>query len=435
MIQGTTVAAVERHPNGIVLICSDPGRRALVEGAVHNAETHSSPVEGLLAVTRRPTRAVIVNLEDVEGGERELLAALHRARPGIPVYSLVPPEDEPLGLRLLREGAADYFVCPRDISRLPQVLEGRGTKPAAGPPDAFRAVCHLVGLAMARPQILFRDGAALILRALGVRRGCAFSCNADTGRLEVAATFGEAADPGRAGTETERAPAELALRTGDVLFVEAGADDAPPGGILCIPVREGGVTHGVVCFSGKADGSAIGRDDRQTAEALVAVLSRLYSAASQREEYARLALRDVETGLLKPEPFLTYLEKLISRAEDQRAELGLLLLEPRCGPRGPDAALLGRLGREIQASLQPGCQAGRLESALFGVVLSRHPDNGLELASLGDFCETATTRLVAAGRWVDASMTLRTALAVYPHDGPTAKALLAAARARLAGGG
>ncbi|MBE3070721.1 MAG: hypothetical protein IMZ66_10850, partial [Planctomycetes bacterium] len=136
-----------------------------------------------------------------------------------------------------------------------------------------------------------------------------------------------------------------------------------------------------------------------------------------------------------PEPFLTYLEKLISRAEDQRAEVGLLLLEPRCGPRGPDTALLGRLGREIQASLEPGCQAGRLEPALFGVVLSGHPDNGLEDASLRDFCETATTRFVAAGRWVDASITLRTALAVFPHDGARAKALLAAARARMVGAG
>ncbi|MBE3133148.1 MAG: hypothetical protein IMZ55_06725, partial [Acidobacteria bacterium] len=79
MIQGTTMAGTEKHPNDVVLICSDPGRRALVEGSVRDAKTHSSPVEGLLAVARRPTRAVIINLEDVEGGERELLAALHRA--------------------------------------------------------------------------------------------------------------------------------------------------------------------------------------------------------------------------------------------------------------------------------------------------------------------------------------------------------------------
>jgi GGDEF domain-containing protein len=426
------VIAGDAHSR-IVLICADPGRRCLVERVATSAETHASPTEALLAVVRRPPRAVIVSLEDVQGTEHEVLAALLRVRPQMPVYTLVRPENEPLGASLVREGAADYFVCPGDLQRLSHTLQahrpgpGRPVAAAAEPLGLFQAACALSELAMAPPHLVFRDGAALILRALGARRGCAFSCGAESRRLEIAATFGEAADPGRAGTGVERAPAELTLRTGDVLFVRDGAADAPPGGLLCVPVRQGGATYGVLCITGKTDGSPLGPQDRSATEALVAVLSRLYQAAMQRDEYARLALRDVETGLLTADPFLTYLETLISRAEDERAELGLLLLEPQRAGRSVDADLLGRLGRAVQACLAKGWQGGRLEAGLFAVSLPCGSDDGPP----HDAWQAAAAHLEAAVRRVGPPLDLCIALAVFPRDGATAKALVAAARARL----
>ncbi len=422
----------------VVLICADPGRRSLVERVAPSAETHASPTEALLAVVRRPPRAVIVSLEDVQGTEHDVLAALLRVRPRMPVYTLVRPENEPIGAGLVREGAADYFVCPGDLQRLSHTLqthrEGPG-RPGPAPAELlrlFRAACALTELAMAPPHLVFRDGAAMILRALGARRGCAFTCGAETGRLEIAAAFGEAADPGQAGTEIERAPAELTLRTGDVLFVHHGAADAPPGGLLCVPVREGGVTYGVLCITGRTDGLPLGPQDRSAAEALVAVLSRLYQAAVQRDEYARLALRDVETSLLKADPFLAYLETLLSRAQDERTEPGLLLVAPRRAGSRVDADLLGRIGRAVRAGLAKGWQGGRLEPALFAVSLPCGSGNGPPHGSAHDAWQAAAAHLEAALRRVGPPLDLGVSLAVYPRDGATAKALVAAARARLA---
>ena len=83
-----------------VLVCRDVGRRALLERLVPSAETHSSAIEAMLAVARKGPRAVVVNLRDVEGAERDVVAAVQRARPDVPVYFVVEPEDEPAGRRL-----------------------------------------------------------------------------------------------------------------------------------------------------------------------------------------------------------------------------------------------------------------------------------------------------------------------------------------------
>jgi DNA-binding NtrC family response regulator len=107
----------------VLLVCRSAGRRALLARLVGSAETHASAVEAVLAVLRRRPQAVILNLEDIEGRERDLLAALRRSRPETPVYVIAQPEDEPLARGLVRDGAADYFVLPTDIYRLPRTLE------------------------------------------------------------------------------------------------------------------------------------------------------------------------------------------------------------------------------------------------------------------------------------------------------------------------
>ena len=107
----------------VLLVCRNAGRRALLARLVGGAETHASAVEAVLAVLRRPPQAVVLNLEDVEGRERDLLAALRRSRPETPVYVIAQPADEPLARGLVCDGAADYFVLPTDIYRWPRTLE------------------------------------------------------------------------------------------------------------------------------------------------------------------------------------------------------------------------------------------------------------------------------------------------------------------------
>jgi len=124
VIPASRAQAVPAHRDRrVVIICRSAGRRTLLERLVGVAEIHASAVEAILAVLRRRPQAVILNLEDIEGRERDFLAALRRSRPEVPVYAIAQPEDEPLARRLLREGAADYFVLPTDIYRLPRTLE------------------------------------------------------------------------------------------------------------------------------------------------------------------------------------------------------------------------------------------------------------------------------------------------------------------------
>ena len=80
----------------IVFVCRDPGRRGLVERLVQPLRTHAAAVDALLAVARTAPKAVLLNLEDVAGSEHDVLAALQRCRPHMPVYVLVAPQDEPL---------------------------------------------------------------------------------------------------------------------------------------------------------------------------------------------------------------------------------------------------------------------------------------------------------------------------------------------------
>jgi DNA-binding NtrC family response regulator len=121
LIQGPAKAA-PATTDRVVLVCRNAGRRPMLERLVGAAEVHATALEAVLAVTRRGARAVVLNLEDVAGAERDLLAAIRRGRPETRVYAVVGPEDEPLARSLVGEGMADYFVTPGDVNRLPQAL-------------------------------------------------------------------------------------------------------------------------------------------------------------------------------------------------------------------------------------------------------------------------------------------------------------------------
>ncbi len=427
------VAAAEDR---VVIVCRSPAPRVMLERLVgparqgdavaSPAETHAAAVEAVLSVTRRPARAVIINTEDIPGSEANLLAALRRADPGVPVYPVVKPEDEPLGRRMVAQGASDYFISPDDLSRLPQVLaRGRGgsASPAAAKASdaedtAFQAACALAELATADAAAILRDGAAIILRAIGAARGCLFAWNGRTERLELVAP-GQAPGVAQARFEDERAAAERAVRTGETLAL----DSARGGPLLCIPVRESGVTVGVLCAASA---------ERQAAESLVRAMARLHRAALGREQFARLALRNPETGLLTPEAFRTYLSKLIARAAGEKMEVALVLLGPRPGEPAPAAEALGKVGRAIALHLARGRQGGRPAADRFAATWSRRPQQGETAIDTQTILAAEAAELAGAAAEDTGPPRLRTAVALFPKDGTDAAALLAAAEARLA---
>jgi hypothetical protein len=438
----TQAAAADPSASRVVLLCRDPGRRALLERLVPAAETHTSAVEAVLAVTRKGPRAVVVNLEDIDGSERDLLGALRRARPGVPVYVIVRSEDEPRGRGLVRQGAGDYFVLPTDVYRLPQVLAPAPPAPAAAatapsragrlgdqpdPQRLFDAACALANLTQLQPDALLREGAAVILRGLGAARGCLFTRNNRTARLDLAAAVGEPPGVNVERLEGERAAAERVFRTGKAALVPGRT---PGDALLCVPVCGEGETIGVLCMSRKDDGSAAGPGDRDAAAALAGSLARLYDAAAQRDQFAAYALRDPETGLLKRDAFEAYLAKLISRAGTQNAQVSLLVFAPERG-RTPLAPVLGRIGLAIGARLPKGWQGARLSATRFAVVGARGP--GEELPAL----QAHLVQAARAGGLVDLGAgepRLRASLAEFPKDGADAETLLAAAEERIGGG-
>jgi GGDEF domain-containing protein len=438
----------------VIAICRQPAQRALLARLAPGAETHTSAAEAVLATARRPPRAIVINLEDVEGSERDLLAALRRTMPGVRVYLVVKAEDEPRGRALLREGAADYFVLPDDVYRLPAVLAGRPkTEPApAAPPAAadggrravLDAACALADLALADGTTLLRRGAEVILQGIAGRRGCLFTWNREASRLDLAAVVGQG-HPGRHMAvlgpggpaadrcDDERAMAQRAYHTGETLCLEAtGLSAGIPAAdaLLCLPVRESHDTFAVVCLSVPGGVSQPLAQARETATSLVQILARLYRAAVQREHLSRLALRDPETGLLKADTFHIYLEKLLARAGAQDAQGGVAILEPADARTvSPDA--LGQLGRTLATQLPKGWQGARLGTARLAVAWARRrrpdetPQHGRQALAfqVTELVDTLTQAVPGLG--------LRMGLAVSPDDGADAAALLAAAEQGL----
>jgi len=434
----------------IVLVCRDPGRRAMLERIVPAAEAHSSAIEAMLAVARKSPRAVIVNFQDVEGSQRDVVAAMRRAHPEVPVYFVVEPEDEPAARRLVQAGAGDYFVLPTDVYRLPRVLDPPPTRPAspAAPvaeqelpatalptaplrerPEQLRlfvSACALSDLAQADARTILREGAAIIFHALAAARGCLLSCDSRTKSLLLVTTIGEAPGAGADTFEAERAAAGQALHANDAILTEAGA---PPRPLLCVPVRGDEEPFAVLCVSGKHDGTALDSDDRDIATRLAGVMAGLYSAAARLERFATMALRDAETGLLKADALETYLTKLIGRAAAQNAPVTVILLRPDTSGGPADATAVARLGRAIAARLPQGWQGARIGSDRFVVVGAPKPDAQplpQEVALLYAARSRGVVDLGGSG-----AERLSAAVAEFPKDGADARTLLATAAGRL----
>ena len=472
---------LDEAPGRVVVICRHPGRRVLLEHLVPSPETHTSAMEALLAVARRRPKAIVLNLEDVEGRERDLVAALRRARPETPIYTLVKPEDEPLGRRLLKEGASDYFVLPRDVNRLPMMLAPPvrvAETPAADPPvraeaapavsdtapapspqpaaaapapqvpetkperavykRAFEAACALAWLAVGKSAALRRDGSLRIMRAVEADRGCLFVWNDSAKQPDLAAAWNDISAVKVPDAAAEKRLAERVFQTGETLFLLPGAEGLPSGRDevrLCVPLRSGGQTFGVLNLAIRGGTDAAARSELAgPAGQLAEALARLYGAAVQREEYARLALRDPETGLLKAATFETYLEKVLVRAATHGAEVGLVLLEPASDEPVPSPEVLGRLGHALQDIVQAnGYQGGRLDTGRYAVVLSRRTEEASPDEEAKAFYAAAAKTLAALGPQVDETLRLRTGVAVFPRDAGQVKTLLAAAEERLTG--
>lgn len=437
--------SMDNSENRTVLVCRDVGRRALLERLVPSAETHSSAIEAMLAVARKGPRAVVVNLRDVNGAERDVVAALRRARPDVPVYFVVEPEDEPAGRRLVQAGAGDYFVMPTDVYRLPQVLEpppapppatavepgtaatSQPAQPARERPDQLRlfvSACALADLAQSASGTILREGAAIILHALDATRGCLFLLDRATEKLHLLTGVSEAPGEGLEAFENERAAAEQALHANEALLAEAASGRA----ILCVPMRNDDETLAVLCLSAKRDGTAPNLDDRDAASRLVSVMARLHGAAAWLERFAAMAMRDAETGLLRADALETYLAKLIGRAAPQRAPVTVIHLQPEAGgAAGPVA--LARLGRAIASRLPQGWQGARIADGGFVIVGS--PKSAAQplpqdIALLFAARSQGVVDLGATG-----AARLNAGLAEFPKDGTDARTLLAAAAGRL----
>jgi len=429
----------------VVLVCRNAAHRAALDRLLECLDAHTSAMEALLAVVRRPLRAVVLNLEDVEGAEHDLLAAVRRADPGVPVYLLVRPEDEPAGRALVREGATDYVILPSGLHRLPRLLAAGaapevpaddpsaappapGAPPPAPPGEDFEAACALAALAGGDARSLLDEGARLILRTLRAGRGTLLAWNRETLALDALVTEGEASAEAR---QTEASLAAQAADAAEALWVEAAhlpeAAHSGAAGLLALPVGAPDEAVGVLCAW--TTGAGASAEGRRAAAALAQALGRLYQAAVQREQYARLALRDAATGLLRADAFQMYLEKRMARAAESAAHVALALLEASGSGSGPRVESAARLGRALEAAMPKGARAGRLGSARFAVAWAWRPEEG-------DMPPAAVVRVLeAAALRAGPALRLRTATAAFPEDAALAQALLEVAEARLAGAG
>jgi hypothetical protein len=432
VIRGPSVPAAPLTGDRVVIVCRNPDRRALLERLLGPTEVHASALDAVLSVTRRRARAVVLNLEDVAGAERDLVGALDRGRTGVQVFAVVSPEDEPLARGLTAAGLDDYFVMPGDVHRLPQTLFGRKAEPAAGagsgaPPRASDAACRLAALALADPATILQDGGRLLLDALGAARGCVLTAQGPGGRFAMIASVG-ADGPGDV-FGMERAVAERAAAAGEPLLVEmtGGAGPAAADALLCLPIRESGRTFGVVCLSRKAAGGLPGPADRAAAAPLAEALARLCQAAAQRDHFARLAQRDAETGLLRPEAFHTHLGRLLTRAGPESAEVGVVLLRSQADGPAAETESSGRIGRALAARLSDERLGGRLGPDHFAIAWPRRPETGATAADARRAFMAQAGSLADLGLFGLATPRLRISLAVFPYDGPDVQALLAAA--------
>ena len=419
----------------ILCVCRDPSTRALLQRFVPDACIHLSAAEALLAAARRPPAHIILAFDSTETSVGDVAAAFRRAHPDVPVYAVVQAVDEPATRGLLGTDLDDYVVLPRDVCRLPALLSQRPEpaephRPAETVPRAlFEASCRLADLAMAEPTSLFREGARTILGVFGAARGCAFVWSEKDERLDLVLTVGGNEALGAVDPEPVRAAASRCLRTGERLRLPAGVSEAPPDGLACLPVRDAESAIGVICLSGPAVDGSSAAEPGSGAEALAGILARLYRAAVRRQELARLAHRDVETGLLKANPFLAYVDSRIAEARGRDTELALILLEPEASVAARTADSPARLGLAVRGALARGWEAGRLGTVRYAVTLS--PSEEEASAGAEAVCESAARRMAGVAPRAHPDLLLRTAVARFPKDGATAEALVSAAERRL----
>jgi hypothetical protein len=448
------VTAQPPHPDAtsrsdpVLCVCRDLAARTLLRDCAGEAgKVVSSAAEALLVAARTPVRAVVLEINGGTLPAREFLEALERARPGVPCFAVTAAEGEAEARALVGRGLTDYFVLPGGVGRLRTALHPPPAKPtgpepssepgsaqaeppAAGPPARlFEAACHLAGLALEQPLPLFRDGCRLIIETFGAARGCAFQWSEEGGRPVLAITLGGDEGLGLEDPEPVRAAADRCLRTGEGFALAAGTAGAPPDGMVCVPVCDESSTFGAVCFSARTAAGTLTEADVRPAEALARALARLCRAAESRHEYARMALRDVETGLLKADPFLTYVESRIAHAGDRQSSLALVLLEPEASVVARAADSPARIGLAVRQALARGWEAGRLGTARYAVAVPAPAEPAA--AGAGDAFEDAARRLAEAAPRAGAEAPLRAALARFPQDGTTAQALVAAAERRL----
>ncbi|MFO8014028.1 MAG: GAF domain-containing protein [Phycisphaerae bacterium] len=429
-------------PPGVLCVSRDPATRALLGRHAAGGRMYLSAADALLAAARERPSAVVLAIEGTEAAGRQVVAAFRRTRPDVPVYGVVEAAEEPLARSLLGAGLTDYVVLPRDARRLPAVLAGEPETPeppappepapsAAMPRRLFDASCRMASLAMAESKSLFREGCRILLDLLGAERGCAFLWSEADERLVLALTLGGDDTLGAVDPDPVHAAADRCLRTAEPLRLPPGSGEAPPDGLVCLPVRDEEAAVGVLCLSPTVEGASPPEEDALLP--LAHSLARLYRAAARREEFARLAHRDVETGLLKADPFLTYVDSRIAEARDRETELALILLEPEASVAARTADSPARLGLAVRGALARGWEGGRLETARYAVAL---PTAGKAKAQgTEDAGESAARRLAGAAPRAHPDLSLRTAIARFPHDGTNAKALVSAAEDQLRSAG
>jgi DNA-binding NarL/FixJ family response regulator len=287
----------------VVLLCRDLARQALIGRHVRSLEVRRSAGETVLAVSRAAPHAVVLDLADFGDQAADLLAALRRAQPDVPIYAFAQAEDEPLARELVRDaGLADYFVGPDELRRFGQTaargevwrtpdvpietqayLASESPAAPAQPPSRrptdgtrryFEAACALAHLAADDPATVLRKGSRTILEAAGTGRGSAFVWNPGTGRLETCVAVGSPAEP----TEDERTTAQRAARTGERLALQVQAQDGMRR-LLCVPIRGGDETLGAICLSSPLEEPS--PPDLEAVEALTRALARLVRAVTR----------------------------------------------------------------------------------------------------------------------------------------------------------
>ena len=440
------------HPDADVrpvalCVCRSGGVARRLEPLAAGGRVYRSTANALLAATRDPPAAVVLALDPSEGDLRSAVDAFRGIRPDVPVYALVEAADEPVARCLRGAGLSDYFVLPGGIQGLARALLPEPAKPKAAPtaspekaapaetePPApapsgrlFDAATRLADRAMAAPGALFREGTRIILKTVRAERGCAFRWSEKDDRLDLSLTIGGNEALGAANPDPVRASASRCFRTREPLRLPPGIAAAPPGGLLALPVGDDEGAVGVICLSPQDAPEAQGVDD-ESLGTLARTLARLYRAAARREEYALLAHRDVETGLLKANPFLAYVDGRIAEARDRQTELALVLLEPEASVAARTADSPARLGLAVRGALARGWEGGRIETARYAVAL---PAEQAAASGRDDAAAAAAQRLAGAGPRTHPDLSLRTAVVRFPQDGTSARSLLSAAEARL----